>query len=130
MSFWLLLAVQPGEGYTCLGTFAVLLLYFQQMLSFDRHPGCIGGCRCLSAMLHGPAKFTPLPLAGRARFPLEGVSDWPGLTRDSPNSAILEVHEGKAMSMRSTSGAIVRAAAAATPDAARILSGLLLLIRP
>jgi hypothetical protein len=34
------------------------------------------------------------------------------------------------MSMRSDTRAIVRAAEAAMPDAARILSGLLLLIRP
>ena len=34
------------------------------------------------------------------------------------------------MSMRYANCAIVRAAAPATPDAARILSGLLLLIRP
>jgi hypothetical protein len=69
-------------------------------------------------------------LARGIRFPLQGAAGWPGLTRNSSNSATLEVHKGKAMSVRSTSGAIVRAAAAAMPDAARILSGLLLLIRP
>jgi hypothetical protein len=69
-------------------------------------------------------------LARALGFPLEEVQDWPGLTRDLRNSATLEVHEGKAMSMRGTTGAIVRAAEAAMPDAARILSGLLLLIRP
>jgi hypothetical protein len=58
------------------------------------------------------------------------VQDRRGLTRDLRNSATLVVHEGKAMSMRSTTRAIVRAAAEAKPDAARILSGLLLLIRP
>jgi hypothetical protein len=57
--------------------------------------------------------------------------DWPGLTRDLRNSATLEVHKGKAMSMRYATRAIVRAATAATPEAARIIrSGLLLLIRP